>query len=132
MRMDKVLYNSADIAEDLSISTEEAVKLMKELCSRLEHSGNPVINGYVPKAYYEKQKEGGFLRDAGDSVSSRISLKEKRLLSLEEFCEYAGGIGICTARKYAKRLGIEVKIGGRCLVDREKFDRWCDNGNNTE
>ncbi|MDE7351777.1 MAG: hypothetical protein K2O06_01805 [Acetatifactor sp.] len=27
-----------------------------------------------------------------------IPLNEKRLLSLEEFCEYAGGIGICTER----------------------------------
>lgn len=124
--MDKVMYRAEDIAADLSISSDEADKLLKGLSDRMERAGHLVIRGMVPKAYYEKQKEAGFLLDGTAAPAARIPLNEKRLLSLEEFCEYAGGIGICTARKYVHQIGVEVRIGGRCLVDRVKFDRWCD------
>lgn len=123
---DKVLYDVWDIASDLAISQEEAEKLLKELQRRMEQSDIYTIKGYVPKAYYKKQKEAGFLPDVSGADASRVPLNEKRLLSLEEFCEYAGSIGICTARKYVRKIGVEVRIGGRCLVDRVKFDRWCD------
>lgn len=124
--MDKVMYNAEDIAEDLSIPPEEAAKLLKGLADRMEKAGHLTIRGMVPRAYYEKQKEAGFLLDEPEAAAARIPLNEKRLLSLEEFCEYVGGIGICTARKHAREIGVEVRIGGRCLVDRVKFDRWCD------
>ena len=124
--MDKAMYNAEDIAEDLSIPLEEAEKLLKGLADRMERAGHLTIKGMVPRAYYEKQKEAGFLLDESAAPAARIPLNEKRLLSLEEFCEYAGGIGICTARKYVRKIGVEVRIGGRCLVDRVKFDRWCD------
>lgn len=128
--MDKIMYNAEDIAEDLSIPLEEAEKLLKGLADRMEKAGHLTIRGMVPKAYYEKRKEAGFLLDEKAALAARIPLNEKRLLSLEEFCEYAGGIGICTARKHVRKISVEVWIGGRCLVDRVKFDRWCD-GNGT-
>lgn len=124
--MDKVMYSAEDIAEDLAIPPEEAEKLLKGLTDRMEKAGHLVIRGMVPRAYYEKQKEAGFLLDETAASAAKIPLNEKRLLSLEEFCGYAGGIGICTARKYVREIGVEVRIGGRCLVDRVKFDRWCD------
>lgn len=124
--MDKVMYSAEDIAEDLSIPPEEAEKLLKGLSAGMEKAGYLVIRGLVSRVYYEKQKEAGFLPDGPVAPAARIPLNEKRLLSLEEFCGYAGGIGICTARKYVRQMGIEVRIGGRCLVDRVKFDAWCD------
>ena len=124
--MDKVMYRAEDIAADLSIPPEEAEKLLKGLADRMEKAGHLTIRGMVPRAYFEKQKEAGFLLDESAAPAARIPLNEKRLLSMEEFCEYAGGIGICTARKYVREIGVEVRIGGRCLVDRVKFDRWCD------
>ena len=124
--MDKAMYNPGDIAEDLSIPLDEAEKLLKGLSGRMEKAGHLAIRGLVPRAYYEKQKEAGFLLDESGASAARVPLNEKRLLSLEEFCEYAGGIGICTARRHARQIGVEVRIGGRCLVDRVKFDRWCD------
>lgn len=124
--MDKVMYNAEDIAADLSIPPDEAEKLLKGLADRMERAGHLTIRGMVPRAYYEKQKAAGFLLDETAAPAARVPLNEKRLLSLGEFCEYAGGIGICTARKYVRKIGVEVRIGGRCLVDRVKFDRWCD------
>lgn len=124
--MEKVMYNAMDIAADLSIPPDEAEKLLKGLSGRMEEAGHLVIRGMVPRAYYEEQKKAGFLLDEPEVPAARIPLNEKRLLSLEEFCEYAGGIGICTARRHGRKIGVEVRIGGRCLVDRVKFDRWCD------
>lgn len=130
--MNKVLYNAEDIATDLSIPPDDAAKLLKGLSDRMEKSGYLVISGWVPKAYYEKQKGAGFLPNEEMVPAARVPLNEKRLLSLEEFCEYAGGIGICTARKYVRQIGVEVRIGGRCLVDRVKFDCWCDANTSAE
>lgn len=122
----KVFYTAGDIAADLSINEEEAAGLVKDLCGRLKASGIYVITGHVPIAYYERQKAVGFLDKGPEEKQERTPLNEKRLLSIEEFCEYAGGIGECTARKYIKRIGVEVRIGGRILADRVKFDHWCD------
>lgn len=102
--MDKIMYRAEDIAEDLSIPPEEAEKLLKGLAGRMEGAGHLVIRGMVPRACYEKQKGAGFLLDE-PAPAAKIPLNEKRLLSLEEFCEYAGGIGICTARKHIQRKG---------------------------
>lgn len=124
--MSKVMYKAEDIAADLSISSGEAAKLLKGPSDRMEESGFMVVKGMIPKAYYEKQKEAGFPADETGRSAARVPMNEKRLLGLEEFCEYAGGIGICTARRFIRRIGVEVRIGDRCLVDRVKFDRWCD------
>lgn len=60
-----------------------------------------------------------------DSV---VALSDKRLLSIDEFCVYAS-IGICKARELAETTGALFKVGKRILVDRVKFDRWCDEHN---
>jgi len=57
-----------------------------------------------------------------------VTLSDKRLLDMDEFSIYAS-IGICTARELAKTTGALLRIGSRCLVDRVKFDRWCDEHN---
>lgn len=124
--MDKVLYDAGDIASDLSVSQADAEGLLRELCRRMEKSGLYVIKGKIPRAYYEKQKNAGFIQEIQPVHGARVPVNEKRLLSIEEFCEYAGGIGICTARRCIRQIGAEVRIGSRCLVDRKKFDQWCD------
>lgn len=124
--MDKVLYDASDIAADLSVSHADAEGLLNELCMRMEKNGLYVIKGKIPKAYYEKQKKDGFIQETQTASFGRMPANEKRLLRIEEFCEYAGGIGVCTARKCARQIGAEVRIGSRCLVDRKKFDSWCD------
>ena len=52
-------------------------------------------------------------------------LADKKLLSMKEFCRYAG-IGKTKARSYADENGLIVRIGRRVMVDRMKFDRLCD------
>ena len=120
------MYKAEDIAADLSISLNEAAKLLKGLSDRMQKAGYLVIRGRIPKAYYERQKRAGFLLNETPPTITRVPINEKRLLSLEEFCKYAGDIGICTARKHIRQIGAEIWIGRRCLVDRVKFDRWCD------
>lgn len=55
----------------------------------------------------------------------RIPMNEKRLLSVQEFQEYAS-IGRNNAFKLIRQTGCEIRIGKRVFADREKFDRWCD------
>ena len=54
-----------------------------------------------------------------------ITLSDKRLLDMEEFSIYAS-VGICTARELARSAGSVFRCGNRVLVDRVKFDKWCD------
>ncbi len=62
---------------------------------------------------------------------AKVSLSDKRLLSIEEFCIYAG-IGASSARTVAKTTNSEFKVGRRTLVDRVKFDKWCDEHSEAE
>ena len=119
----KVFYTAADIASDLSISEEEAVELVKKLHKELKASGCLVVSGKVPAAWYEQQKENGFMKIG--KQAERIPLTERRLLSIRDFREYAGGIGDGMARRLAKEIGAAVHIGDRLLVDRLRFDEWC-------
>lgn len=57
--------------------------------------------------------------------ASTLGIADKRLLSLKEFCIYAG-IGMTKARKYAEENNLIMRIGKRVLVDRIRFDRLCD------
>ena len=57
-----------------------------------------------------------------------ITLSDKRLLDMDEFSIYAS-VGICKARDLADTTGALFRCGNRVLVDREKFDRWCDEHN---
>ena len=117
----KVFMTVEDIAADLSISEGEAADLLKELQRRLKAMEKFIIAGRVPAAWYEEQKESGFMEKA-----ERIPLTERRLLSIAEFRIYAGGISDGTARKHIKEIGAAVRIGDRLLADRVKFDQWCD------
>lgn len=54
-----------------------------------------------------------------------VTLSDKRLITMDEFCIYAS-IGIAKARELSKISGALFKCGSRTLVDRAKFDRWCD------
>lgn len=55
----------------------------------------------------------------------RVPLSEKRLLAIPEFQLYAS-IGRNSALKLARESGAEMRIGRRLLIDRVKFDAWCD------
>lgn len=61
-------------------------------------------------------------RDRGNVV---ISLSDKRLLSMDEFAIYTS-MGMNKTRELAELSGALFKAGRRQLVDRAKFDRWCD------
>lgn len=67
-------------------------------------------------------------RDRGNVV---ISLSDKRLLSMDEFCIYAG-LGASIARNVAETTGALFRVGRRVLVDRVKFDRYCDENTEAE
>ena len=54
-----------------------------------------------------------------------IKLTEKRLLNMTEFQAYTS-VGRNSAMKLAHESGTEVRIGRQVLVDRVKFDEWCD------
>lgn len=58
-----------------------------------------------------------------------VTLSDKRLLSLTEFCIYAS-IGRERGMEMAEAAGAVFRIGKRVNIDRAKFDRWCDE--NTE
>lgn len=123
----KVFYTAADIAADLSICESEAVELVKKLHKDLKESGKLVVSGKVPAAWYEQQKAEGFMNIG--QQGRHIPLTERRLLSIKDFREYAGGISDGMARKLAKEIGAAVHIGDRLLVDRLRFDEWCSKQN---
>lgn len=54
-----------------------------------------------------------------------VTLSDKRLLNMDEFAIYTG-IGVCKTRELAEVSGALFRAGKRVLVDRVKFDRWCD------
>lgn len=54
-----------------------------------------------------------------------IAIKDKRLLNINEFKEYAS-VGRNTAIELAKESGAVFRCGRRFLVDRVRFDQWCD------
>lgn len=62
---------------------------------------------------------------ARERTTAIVTLSDKRLLSIDEFGVYAS-IGICKARELAETTGSLFKVGKRVLVDRVKFDKWCD------
>lgn len=122
--MNDVFHDAQYIAEDLGIGLDEAEKLIKDLRERLERKGCISIRGKIQISFYQEMKECGFMSDEW-SGKERYPLTEKRLLRLDEFCEYAG-VGRNTARKLAKALGIDKRIGHKILYDRALFDKWCD------
>lgn len=59
------------------------------------------------------------------SQNERVALNEKRLLAVSEFQKYAS-IGRNNALRLAHESGAAMRIGRRLLIDRVKFDQWCD------
>lgn len=49
---------------------------------------------------------------------------QKRLLTIKEFQQYAGGIGRNLALKLSKEANIRVRIGRLIMIDRIAFDTW--------
>ena len=60
-----------------------------------------------------------------EAVERMIPLNQKRLLDINEFCLYVS-LGKNRARELAALSGSEFRMGKRLLVDRVKFDNWCD------
>ncbi len=61
----------------------------------------------------------------GCEVDVMVTLSDKRLLNMDEFRIYAG-LGSNVARNVAEKTGALFKVGRRVLVDRVKFDKYCD------
>lgn len=62
------------------------------------------------------------------AVNERIPMSEKRLLNIREFQVYAS-VGRNSAFSLAEEAGAIFHWGRRILVDRVKFDAWCDGQN---
>ncbi len=117
----KYFFSAEDIAADLSISGDEAAGLVKELHKELKAAGYLVVSGKVPSVWYEQQKSNGFRKQ----YAGYVPLAERRLLSIRDFCVYAGGIDQRNARRFVKANGFDVSIGAKMFVDRVRFDEWC-------
>lgn len=117
---------SEEISKEFDIPLESAKEVVKELGSRIEQMGYIYIKDRIPRAFYERMKQQGFMSDEGKKRKEKIPLIKKRLLDISEFCKYTG-LGKNVAYKFAKKIGIEKRIGGKVLFDRESFDEWIDN-----
>lgn len=117
----KYFFSVEDIATDLFISEEEAAELVKELHKELKAAGYLAISGMVPSIWYEQQKANGFKKQYADY----IPLAQRRLLSIRDFCVYAGGIDQRNARHFVKEKGFVIQVGAKMFVDRVRFDEWC-------
>ncbi len=61
-------------------------------------------------------------REKGNVI---VTLSDKRLLSMDEFALYTS-MGANKTRELAEVSGALFRAGRRLLVDRVKFDHWCD------
>lgn len=55
----------------------------------------------------------------------RIPLTEKRFLDIAEFQAYTS-LGRSRAAQLAREAGVTLRYGRRILIDRVRFDKWCD------
>lgn len=126
----KPFLTPEEIAEDTGKSLEEAKELVRQMVKQLRSAGYIAVTDSIQKRYYEKQKEAGFMLSRKDiERETPVRLDEKRLLCIEEFCTYAS-IGRENGMKLAEAATAVLRVGKRVMVDRVKFDRWCDK--NTE
>lgn len=54
----KVYYSAKDIADMLDISKDSAYKIIRQLNDELKASGYIILQGKVPKAYFDKKWYG--------------------------------------------------------------------------
>lgn len=73
----------------------------------------------------QRQLEKEAVMEKEKTNQTLITLSDKRLLDVNEFCIYAS-VGRNTALELMKTTGALFRVGRRTLVDRVKFDRWCD------
>lgn len=126
----KPFLTPEEIAEDTGKSLEEARELVRQMVKQLRSAGYIAVTDSIQKRYYEKQKEAGFMLSRKDiERETPVRLDEKRLLCIEEFCTYVS-IGRENGMKLAEAATAVLRVGKRVMVDRVKFDRWCDK--NTE
>lgn len=76
-----------------------------------------------------RQKEMSVLEipkyETEESAVERVPLTEKRLLDINEFQVYVS-LGRNLAFSLAREANAEFRWGRRFLIDRVKFDKWCD------
>lgn len=60
-----------------------------------------------------------------EPMAETVALSEKRLLSVPEFCSYTS-TGRNKAMEMAELAGAISRMGRRVLIDRVKFDVYCD------
>lgn len=98
---------------------------------------NSYINIYIlymdnwktKKKISATRREYASMKARERETPATLTLSDKRLLSMDEFCVYSG-LGVNVARNVARTTGALFRVGRRVLVDRVKFDRYCDE--NTE
>lgn len=122
--MERPFLTPEDVAEDTGLSLDEARELIKQMAKQLRSAGYLAVIDRVQKAYYEKQKSAGFLV-SGKKAKEYVPLCDKRLLNMWEFCSYAS-IGKDKGMELAEAAGAVFRAGRRVMVDRVKFDKWCD------
>ena len=128
MESSKVLLTVEDVAEDLETDLQDADRIVRELNARIVRMGGICMKGMVSAAFYRKMKDTGFTSPEGAPEPDQRKIREKRLLSIEEFCFYSG-MQRKLACRLAKETGIEKRIGRRVVYDRVLFDKWCDSNN---
>jgi hypothetical protein len=65
------------------------------------------------------------MQKRNDEALVIVRICDKRLLSVADFCEYSS-TGRNKAMELAKVAGAVSRMGRRVLIDRVKFDEYCD------
>lgn len=72
-----------------------------------------------------KTNKNRLVESGPEMESLRIPLTEKRFLDIVEFQQYTS-LGKNRAADLARTSGCIFKFGRRKMIDRIKFDKWCD------
>jgi len=117
------------VAGDIDISVEQSRELIKLMRKQLAGAGYLTVPDLIQKWYYLEQKASGFaLPQRVLGQEENTPFKERRLLSMKDFCNYTS-LGKDNAAELARVSGAVFHVGRRILVDREKFDHWCNEHN---
>lgn len=124
--MERLFLTPEEVAEDIHITVEQSRQLIKLMRKQLAGAGYLTVPDRIQKWYYQEQRASGFAsprRILGQAGA--IPLNERRLLSMKEFSNYTS-LGKDSAAELARVSGAVFYMGRRILVDRVKFDCWCD------
>lgn len=64
------------------------------------------------------------MQKRSEEIPVSVRICDKRLLSVPEFCTYAS-VGRNRAMDLAQAAGAVSRMGRRVLIDRAKFDAYC-------